>query len=118
MPPLTVMSLSARSIVNHQDNKKEIVGTSARVWQDSKRDVEKFQLAQTPTDHLNCTVNIDDPTPIEKQPCSLHTAVRPLLDKFPAGFEHLARTQKNKILTAKTERQLLNHLLSTPVQSG
>lgn len=36
MPPMTVMSLSARSIVNHQANKKEIVSTSARVWQDSK----------------------------------------------------------------------------------
>jgi DNA polymerase alpha subunit A len=36
MPPLTVMSLSARSIVNHQANKKEIVCTSARVWQDSE----------------------------------------------------------------------------------
>ena len=36
MPPLTIMSLSARSIVNHQANKKEIVATSARVWQDSK----------------------------------------------------------------------------------
>lgn len=36
MPPLTVMSLSARSIVNHQENKREIVGTSARVWQDSE----------------------------------------------------------------------------------
>jgi hypothetical protein len=57
-------------------------------------------------------VNIDDPTPIERQPCSLHTGIRPLLDKFPAGFEQLAKSQKNKILTAKTERQLLNHLLS------
>ena len=36
MPPLTVMSLSARSIVNHQANKKEIVSTCARVWQDSR----------------------------------------------------------------------------------
>ena len=35
MPPLTVMSLSARSIINHQANKKEIVSTSSRIWQDS-----------------------------------------------------------------------------------
>lgn len=35
MPPMTVMSLSARSVVNHQENKKEIVATSARIWQDS-----------------------------------------------------------------------------------
>lgn len=36
MPPLTIMSLSARSIINHQANKKEIVATSARIWQDSQ----------------------------------------------------------------------------------
>jgi DNA polymerase alpha subunit A len=41
MPPLTVMSLSARSIVNHQANKKEIVSTSARVWTDSECAVRK-----------------------------------------------------------------------------
>lgn len=90
MPPLTVMSLSARSIVNHQANKKEIVSTCARVWQD---------------------MNIDDPTPIERQPCTVHTSVRPLLDAYPAGFDVLAKSQKSKILMAQNERHLLNHLL-------
>jgi DNA polymerase alpha subunit A len=32
-PPLTIMSLSVRSIVNHHDNKREIVCTSSRTWQ-------------------------------------------------------------------------------------
>lgn len=32
-PPLTVMSLSVRSIVNHHDNKREIVCASSRTWQ-------------------------------------------------------------------------------------
>lgn len=54
-------------------------------------------------------VNIDDPTPIEKQPCAVHTTVRPLFE-YPQGFDAMARTQK--IMTAQSERHLLNHLLS------
>ena len=36
MPPLTVMSLSLRTIVNHKENKREIICATARVWQDCK----------------------------------------------------------------------------------
>ena len=35
IPPLTIMSLSVRTIVNHRENKREIVCTTARVWHDS-----------------------------------------------------------------------------------
>lgn len=56
-------------------------------------------------------MNIDDPTPIERQPCTVHTSVRPLLDAYPAGFDVLAKSQKSKILMAQNERHLLNHLL-------
>ena len=35
MPPLNVMSLSVRTIVNHQENKREIVCASARIWHNS-----------------------------------------------------------------------------------
>ena len=31
-PPLTVMSLSVRTIVNHAQNKREIVCATARIW--------------------------------------------------------------------------------------
>jgi DNA polymerase alpha subunit A len=37
-PPLTVMSLSVRTIVNHRDNKREVVCVSARTWMNSKLD--------------------------------------------------------------------------------
>jgi len=39
MPPLTVMSLSVRSIVNHHDNKQEIVCTTSRTWQNRGSDI-------------------------------------------------------------------------------
>jgi hypothetical protein len=31
-PPLTVMSLTLRTIVNHKENKRELVCATARVW--------------------------------------------------------------------------------------
>jgi DNA polymerase alpha subunit A len=36
MPPLTIMSLSLRTVVNHKDNKREIVCISARTWEGSE----------------------------------------------------------------------------------
>ena len=34
MPPLTIMSLSIRSIMNLKENRREIVCATAHVWQD------------------------------------------------------------------------------------
>ena len=36
IPPLTVMSLSARTVVNHKENKKEVVCATARIWSNSQ----------------------------------------------------------------------------------
>jgi DNA polymerase alpha subunit A len=36
IPPLTVMSLSVRTIVNHKENKREVVCTTARIWSNSE----------------------------------------------------------------------------------
>lgn len=36
MPPLTVMSLSVRTVVNHKENKREVVCASARIWTNSE----------------------------------------------------------------------------------
>ena len=33
-PPLTVMSLSLRTVLNHQENNREIVCVSGRIWRD------------------------------------------------------------------------------------
>jgi len=36
MPPLTVMSLSVRIVVNHKENKREVVCATARIWSNSE----------------------------------------------------------------------------------
>ncbi|KAK0207637.1 hypothetical protein IW262DRAFT_1418425 [Armillaria fumosa] len=89
-PPLTVMSLSIRTIVNHTENMKEIVCATARIWHN---------------------MAIDDPKPPEQLPCTVQTFVRPL-DRFPPNFETRARANgKGHISTAKNERMLLSSLL-------
>ncbi|OAX38875.1 hypothetical protein K503DRAFT_717476 [Rhizopogon vinicolor AM-OR11-026] len=91
-PPLTVMSLAVRSVVNHRENKREVVCVTSRIWRD---------------------VQLDDPTPPEQLPCSVRTLVRPL-DRFPANFEAQARSNgKGMISPMKNERMLLNNLLVT-----
>ncbi|KAG6877195.1 hypothetical protein C0993_009512, partial [Termitomyces sp. T159_Od127] len=92
MPPLTVVSLSVRTIVNHQENKREVVCATARIWHH---------------------INIDDATPPEQLPCTVHTFVRPL-DRFPPNFETQARANsKGFISPMKNERMLLSSLLMT-----
>ncbi|PWN51312.1 hypothetical protein IE53DRAFT_386318 [Violaceomyces palustris] len=90
-PPLTIMSISSRTVVNHKENKREVVAVSARTWHDTQ---------------------IEDPTPPEELPCSIYTAVRPLGPMFPPGFEAEAKRGKTKIVTLKYERMLLNSLLA------
>ncbi|KAG9309455.1 hypothetical protein JVU11DRAFT_10424 [Chiua virens] len=86
-PPLVIMSLAVRTVVNHRENKREIVCVSGRVWRD---------------------VQLDDPTPPEQLPCAVHTFVRPL-DKFPSDFETRARVNgKGVISPVVNERMLLN----------
>ncbi|KIK93692.1 hypothetical protein PAXRUDRAFT_12489 [Paxillus rubicundulus Ve08.2h10] len=92
LPPLTIMSLSVRTVVNHIENKREVVCVSGRVWRD---------------------VQLDDPTPPEQFPCAVHTYVRPL-DRFPPNFEARAKVNgKGVISPMKNERMLLNSLLAT-----
>ena len=70
-PPLTVMSLSARSIVNHQANKKEIVSTSARVWQDSKLEIaSRESLYIALTSFIQCTLMIRHLSRSNHVPCT------------------------------------------------
>ncbi|KAJ7282017.1 DNA polymerase family B-domain-containing protein [Mycena rebaudengoi] len=89
-PPLTVMSLSVRTIVNHQENKREVVCTTARIWHN---------------------MLIDDPKPPEQLPCTVQTFVRPL-DRFPPNFEAKALANgKGAITPVKNERMLLSSLL-------
>ncbi|KAI0630777.1 hypothetical protein C8Q77DRAFT_225853 [Trametes polyzona] len=92
MPPLTIVSLSLRTIVNHRENIREIVCATARMW---------------------TNLDIDDPTPPEALPCTVRTFVRPL-DRFPPNFEARASNNgKGVISPMKNERMLLNNLLVT-----
>ncbi|KAK0468553.1 DNA polymerase family B-domain-containing protein [Armillaria novae-zelandiae] len=89
-PPLTVMSLSVQTIVNHTENMKEIVCVTARIWHN---------------------MAIDDPKPPEQLSCTVQTFVHPL-DCFPPNFEIRAKANgKGHILSAKNERMLLSMAL-------
>ncbi|KAH9479795.1 DNA polymerase alpha catalytic subunit [Psilocybe cubensis] len=91
-PPLNVMSLCVRTVVNHQENKREVVCATARIWHN---------------------MQIDDATPPEKLKCTVHTFVRPL-DRFPTNFEREAKSNaKGTIMPMKNERMLLSSLLVT-----
>lgn len=89
-PPLTVLSLAVRSVVNFKENKREVVAVSARVWRD---------------------LSLENATPPEKLPSSSFTAVRPLGPSFPARFEAEAARGRTKIKAFKFERMVLNSLL-------
>lgn len=91
-PPLTVMSLSVRTIINHKENKREIVACAARTWKDTQ---------------------LEEATPPENVRSDLFSVVRPLGNMFPPGFEREAKAAKpTKVLTVKYERMLLNALLA------
>jgi hypothetical protein len=79
--PLMVMSISVRTIVNHKENKREVVRTTARIWRNS---MSTHSLASTVELNVS-TVQIDDPDPPEKLPCSVHTFVWPTRP-FPQKF--------------------------------
>ncbi|KAL7423389.1 DNA-directed DNA polymerase alpha catalytic subunit pol1 [Cryptotrichosporon argae] len=90
-PPLTIMSIALRTIVNHRENKTEILCATTRTWE-------------------GC--NIEDPTPPDRLASSQTTIVRPI-EKFPPGLEQLARTGGSPFQVVKAERALLNALLAT-----
>ncbi|KAG8930695.1 DNA-directed DNA polymerase alpha catalytic subunit pol1 [Tulasnella sp. 418] len=90
MPPLTVMSFSLRTIINHLSNQREIVCATARFWED---------------------VNVEEAMAPERLPSAVHTVVR-CLDKFPVRFEEQARAERSKIVTMTQEKALLSSLLA------
>lgn len=90
-PPLTIMSIALRTIVNHRENKTEILVATTRTWEG---------------------MNIEDPTPPDRLPSSLNTIVRPI-EKFPPGLEQRAKSERSPFQTVKAERALLNSLLAT-----
>ncbi|QSL66381.1 hypothetical protein MERGE_000760 [Pneumocystis wakefieldiae] len=90
-PPLTLMSIAIRKIINDKENKQEIVVASMRIYEN---------------------ISLDDPTPANNLPCQTFTIVRPIQQFFPIGFESLVKTHKGTIKIEKTESSLLNCLLT------
>lgn len=90
-PPLTMMSIALRTIVNHRENKTEILVATTRTWD---------------------SVNLEDTTPPNRLPSTLSTIVRPI-EKFPPGLEQRAKTERSPFQSVKAERALLNALLAT-----
>ncbi|CAG8521750.1 12867_t:CDS:10, partial [Dentiscutata heterogama] len=94
-PPLTIMSLSLRNIMNHQKRANEIVAFSVRVYP---------------------KVFLDRPICVKELPSIQQTSIRQLNDKpwWPAQFEDMVQGNKNKLnLTLeKNEYSLLNRFLA------
>ncbi|KAI8642206.1 DNA polymerase family B-domain-containing protein [Parasitella parasitica] len=97
VPPLVVMSLCLRTIMNEKKNVNEIVAAGALVCD---------------------KVQIDDTTPIEKMDKARFSVVRQLNGKpYPANFTEVAMNEKKKsgglaIQVERTEASLLNFLLA------
>ncbi|KAG1468258.1 hypothetical protein G6F56_003936 [Rhizopus delemar] len=97
VPPLTVMSLCLRTIMNSKKNLNEIVAASALVCNG---------------------VQIDDTKTIDEQTKMRFTVVRQLDGKpYPAGFMEMTAQEKKKsggfsVQTEKTEASLLNFLIA------
>lgn len=95
IPPLVVMSLSLRTVMNHQKHVNEIVAASAIVCK---------------------KVMVDEPTPVEKQEKIKFNVVRQLNGvPYPAGLNDLINKERKKgntIHVEKTELALLNLLIA------
>lgn len=103
------MSICVRTIVNHQENKREIVCATVRIWHNSA--FERHVFLDIVDLFCHFVVEIDDATPPEKLKCTVNTFVRPL-DQFPPNFEKQAKTNgKGTIMPMKNERMLLSSLL-------
>ncbi|CAG8796981.1 8459_t:CDS:10, partial [Gigaspora margarita] len=94
-PPLTIMSLSLRTIMNHQKQANEIVAFSVRVYP---------------------KVFLDGPIRAKELQSVQQTSIRQLNDKpwWPTQFEDMVQGNKNKLnLTLeKNEYSLLNRFLA------
>ncbi|KAG0267938.1 DNA-directed DNA polymerase alpha catalytic subunit pol1 [Linnemannia exigua] len=91
-PPLVVMSLSLRTVINPKDKANEIVSVSTSVYHE---------------------VRLDDPVESNRRNVSKQTYIRPLTTSpFPPGFDRVVEKSKVKIHKQPSERVLLNLLLA------
>jgi DNA polymerase alpha subunit A len=91
-PPLNVMSLALRTVLNVKDNKQEILAISARIYQN---------------------LSLSDTTPPEKLACQTFTVMRPVGSNFPIGFDGLVKTRaRGLVKLVKQEQELLSYFLA------
>ncbi|KAL2314433.1 DNA polymerase alpha catalytic subunit [Schizosaccharomyces pombe] len=90
-PPMTVMSLAFRTLINKEQNKQEVVMISARIFEN---------------------VDIEKGLPANDMPSYSFSLIRPLKQIFPNGFEKLARQHKSSIFCERSEVSLLNNFLN------
>lgn len=91
-PPLTLMSVALRTILNVKENKQEILAISARIYQN---------------------ISLTDTTPPDKLPCRTFTVMRPALTSFPIGFEgEVKKKAKGMVKLVKQEQEVLSFFLA------
>jgi DNA polymerase alpha subunit A len=91
-PPLTLMSVALRTVLNVKDNKQEILAISARVYND---------------------ISLTDTTDPEKLPSHSFTIIRPSLSSFPIGFEQEVKEKaKGLVKLVKQEQEILSFFLA------
>lgn len=90
-PPLTLMSIALRTVLNVKDNKQEILAVSARTYHN---------------------ISLTDTTePIDLQ-CRSITVIRPFTSQFPIGFEaEVKKRAKGTVKLVKTEQEILSYFL-------
>ncbi|KAK9464013.1 uncharacterized protein V1516DRAFT_669307 [Lipomyces oligophaga] len=91
-PPITIMSISLRTVMDHAKGRREIAVISGRVFENIAHDT------------------VDSPENLRPV---VFTMVRPLNKIFPAGFENeVKRKGRGTILLERTEASLLASFLS------
>ena len=90
-PPLTLMSVALRTMLNGKENKQEILVASARVYEN---------------------ISLKDTTPPEQLPCQTFTVVRPIGHNYPIGLETETQKQRGTIRLEKNEPMLLSAFLA------
>ncbi|KAF9933576.1 DNA-directed DNA polymerase alpha catalytic subunit pol1 [Mortierella alpina] len=91
-PPLSVMSLSLRTVINPKDKSNEIVSVCTTVYHE---------------------VRLDEPVENSKRSVSKNIYIRPLATSpFPPDFDRVIERSKVKVVKQSSERTLLNLLLA------
>ncbi|KAH0542179.1 hypothetical protein FGG08_003400 [Glutinoglossum americanum] len=90
-PPLTLMSIALRTVMNTKENTQEILLASARIYEN---------------------ISLSDTTPPDKLPSQTFTVLRPTGQSFPIGFEQECNKHRGGIRLERSEQTLLSSFLA------